>query len=55
MSERDEKLLAKDRINEQAKKTLSKKQRSVTPRIAVLYLDCNRRQQTIEEQKKEKE
>ena len=43
--------LAKKSLNEQAKQTLRKKQRGVTPRIAILYLDCDKRQQKIQTRK----
>ena len=43
MNQKDQEAIKKDRINEEAKKTLRDKQKSVTPRIAILYLDGNRR------------
>ena len=47
---KDSEALKLGRLSKEAKETLKKK-RAVTPRIAVLYLDCNRRNEELQEKK----
>ena len=47
---KDSEAIKLNSLSKEAKETLKKK-RAVTPRIAVLYLDCNRRNKELEEKK----
>jgi len=45
----------KSYIHEAAKKTIIGQQKALTPRLAVLFLDSDRRNKTIEARRQEKE
>ena len=55
MAQKDDDIDGKPWLHENAKETRRKQKRAVTPRIAVLYLDQDRRQKTIESRRLVKE